>query len=71
MKHEKRKHQNRHHLKPKSRGGQTLESNLLWIDIERHRAWHSLWGNRTLDEVISLLKRVKQAKEHQKVSAKL
>jgi len=71
MKHEKRKYLNRHHLTPRSRGGSSLESNLLWIDIERHRAWHAVFGNMTLDEVISLLKRVRRAKEAQKVSGKL
>ena len=71
MKHERRKYQNKHHLKPKSRGGQSLESNLLWIDIERHRAWHAVFGNMTLDEIIALLKRVRRAKEHQKVLGKL
>ena len=71
MKHEQRKHQNRHHLKPKSRGGQATESNLLWIDIEKHQAWHKIFGNRTLNEIISLLKRVKRAKDAQKISAKL
>jgi len=61
-----RKARNRHHLKPKSRGGQKVESNLLLIDMERHNAWHKLWGNRTLDEVIELLLRVRQAKKSKK-----
>lgn len=71
MKHERRKHQNKHHLRPRSRGGQAIESNLLWIDIERHRAWHVLWGNRTLDEVIALLTRLKSVKENQRFRAYL
>ena len=54
---------NRHHLVPKSRGGKNEKRNLLTIDIKRHRAWHILWGNRTLDEVIALLQRLKQVKE--------
>lgn len=66
MKHYSRTHQNRHHLRPRSRGGESLESNLLWIDIEKHQSWHVIFKNLTLDEVISLLKRVKRAKDHQK-----
>ena len=55
---------NRHHLIPKSRGGNKIQSNLLLIDMEKHCAWHILWKNRTLDEVIELLIRVKRAKRN-------
>lgn len=61
----KNRKRNKHHLIPKSRGGQKLTSNLLLIDMEKHCAWHAIWKNRTLDEVIELLKRVKRAKENQ------
>ena len=53
---------NRHHLIPKKRGGIRSEKNLLLMQIERHHAWHQVFGNRTLDEVIALLKRVKRIK---------
>jgi len=66
MKKKQRKHQNKHHLRPKSRGGQSIESNLLWMDIERHKIWHILFKNLTLDEVINLLIRVKRIKDSQK-----
>lgn len=46
---------NRHHLKPGSRGGQTIGSNLLILDVERHKAWHFIFGNLTLSEIIELL----------------
>ena len=62
---------NRHHLKPKSRGGQGVKSNLILIDMERHCAWHQLWGNRTLNEIILLLQRLQQIKKYQKMSIKL
>lgn len=62
-KNRKKFHHNKHHLKPKSRGGQSLDSNLLDIDIERHNAWHQLWRNLTLEEVISLLIRLKRMKQ--------
>lgn len=58
----RKKRRNRHHLTPKSRGGEGYRYNLLLIGMDRHEAWHRLWGNRTLAEVISLLKRVERAK---------
>ena len=57
---------NRHHLRPRSRGGDSHPSNLLLIQVERHETWHRLFGNRTLSEVIQLLKRVERAKTHQR-----
>lgn len=68
QKHKKRKDgyahpgQNRHHLTPKCRNGKNDETNILWIDIEKHRAWHTLFGILTLEEVIALLKRLKEMK---------
>ena len=56
----------RHHLKPKSRGGESIESNLIDFDRSRHDAWHFLFSNLTLDEVIELLTRLKRAKEAQR-----
>src|SRR5438270_1658289 len=51
-----------HHLLPRSRGGEKTTDNLLLIHIDRHQKWHSLFGNRSLEEVISLLVRVHRAK---------
>ena len=54
-----------HHLKPRSRGGSSLNTNLLFIKRIRHCYWHKLWDihlihgkncPRTLDEIILLLK---------------
>jgi len=59
----KRKGRNYHHLRPRSRGGDFSVKNLLLMDIERHKYWHIIFGNRTLEEVIILLKRIKRAKE--------
>ena len=56
---------NRHHLVPKSRGGNARPGNLLLIDIEKHRCWHQLFGLRTIDEVIELLLRVRRFKQGQ------
>jgi hypothetical protein len=59
---------NLHHLRPKSRGGSSTESNLLKMDISRHNALHLLFGNLTLLEIIELLKRVYEIKERQRFS---
>ena len=59
----RKKRTNRHHLIPRSRGGANLPNNLLTIGIERHEYWHKVFGNRTLDEVIRLLTRLKHIKE--------
>lgn len=56
---------NKHHLVPKVRGGNARTRNLLLIDYETHVNWHKVFGNRTLDEVIALLNRVRRAKQHQ------
>jgi len=65
--HRKERKINKHHLKPKEKGGQKIQSNLLLIDMERHCAWHKLWGNRTLEEIIALLQRLKAIKDSQKL----
>jgi hypothetical protein len=54
-----------HHLIPKSRNGEYTPSNLLLMQVERHKIWHKLFGNRTLSEVINLLIRLKKLKEVQ------
>ena len=51
---------NYHHLRPRVRGGQDLPHNLLFIKVTRHRAWHTLWGNASLNEIINLLKDLRQ-----------
>lgn len=62
---------NRHHLTPKQRGGQSIESNLLRMDISRHNAWHLIFNNLTLLEIISLLKRLYETKERKRLRDKL
>lgn len=55
--------QDRHHLTAKARHGSNKPSNILWIDIEKHRAWHKIFGLKTLEEVIALLQRLARAKD--------
>lgn len=62
----KRKHHtNRHHLVNRCMGGNSSKNNILIIDIDRHHAWHELFRNLDLDQVIDLLLRVKRAKFNQ------
>ena len=61
MKRRKRR-RNKHHLTPKSRGGNCSASNLAYWDEEFHAKWHGLFGNRTLEEVIALLIRFARMK---------
>lgn len=51
-----------HHLKPSSRGGEGIGSNLLTLDSRKHEAWHLLFNNLTLEEIIDLLIRVMEMK---------
>jgi hypothetical protein len=53
---------NRHHILPESRGGDGERQNLILLKTYRHRAWHRLFGTRTLEEAITLLLRVHRAK---------
>jgi hypothetical protein len=53
---------NYHHLTPRSRGGRDTKDNLLLTKTYRHQAWHILFDNRTLEEVIRLLIRLSRLK---------
>ena len=50
---------NEHHLLNKSRGGLRTSTNLITLDTEHHLAWHFLFGNMDIDEVVALLLRIK------------
>jgi hypothetical protein len=52
-----------HHILARSRGGQSIESNLLYMNLRRHQAFHLLFNNLTLDEASELLKRVSNLKK--------
>lgn len=54
---------NNHHIIPRSRGGSSVESNLLRMDINRHCAWHLLFHNLTFLEAAALLERVYRCKQ--------
>ncbi len=48
---------NRHHMLPASRGGAAVASNLVYMRIARHCAWHKKFGLATWSEVIDGLSR--------------
>ena len=62
-----KRRKDKHHLIPRSRNGHKVPSNLLLIKISRHRNWHAIWGNKTLNEIIELLQRVRRAKNAQQL----
>ncbi len=64
----KMKKMNRHHLTNKCNGGGGNIENILWIYMNRHEVWHSLFKNLDLEQVIQLLIRVKSAKDNQTIS---
>lgn len=53
---------NEHHLTPSSRGGESITSNLLRLERYRHLAWHYLFSNMTLDEIIAKLSTINSKK---------
>lgn len=55
-----------HHLRPSSRGGSDKAHNLILLDAYRHDAWHLLFKNLTLDEIILLLQKLQHIKESQR-----
>lgn len=42
---------NRHHKKPRSRGGDDSERNIAIVDKHKHDLFHALWGNSTPQEI--------------------
>jgi len=52
-----------HHLTPKEKGGKKKPDNILSLDAYRHQAWHLLFGNKTLREIIEMLERIEQIKK--------
>ena len=57
----------KHHLRARSRGGSKRDG-ILMLSWEKHCAWHKLFGNRTLDEIIAILQRIKRVKKGGKLA---
>ena len=54
----KRVHGSIHHIRPISRGGKKTPDNELEIGANLHEAWHTLFGNLLVDEVITLIEKL-------------
>lgn len=53
--------QNRHHNIAKSRGGQWLRKNIIWLKVPFHNgALHQEFDNSSLDEIIEILEHLDQ-----------
>ena len=48
-----------HHLTPSSRGGNGSARRILAISLEQHEAWHALFGNATLEEILAELENIR------------
>ena len=59
---------NKHHIVNKCKGGKKTKSNLLTFEVNRHKAWHFLFGNKSFEEVEELLRRCRTLKELQQES---
>jgi hypothetical protein len=60
-----------HHLKPRSRGGQSTTSNTAQLDAYRHDAFHLLFGDKTPQEAAELLLRFAAIKNGKKLFLKI
>jgi hypothetical protein len=60
-----KKHNNKHHLRPRSRGGSSVESNLLTINEDKHCLLHKIFGNLTWNEIIILMIRIAKEKHYE------
>lgn len=45
----------KHHIIPTSRKGNSLEENLAYVPKGKHQYYHSLFDNKTPDEIIDYL----------------
>lgn len=61
-----KKHKNKHHLKPKSRSGSSMDYNIANLDIDKHNLLHKIFGNSTLTEIIAILIRFAKMKHYEK-----
>ncbi len=51
-----------HHLFPVSRRMRDREQYLLYLWRKKHDAWHRLFGDKTLPEIIALLRKIARLK---------
>ena len=51
----RRKGYSKHHRKPKSRGGKNTFGNISVVPNSKHRAWHTLFANKTAPEIAKII----------------
>ena len=54
----------KHHDKNRVRGGDNNPENLIKLDVNREKAWHLVFGNRTMIEAAKLLVRLTNMKRN-------
>lgn len=53
--HSRDTYMSKHHLVPKSKGGCKREHNLLRLWRDKHDAWHNLFSNHVLSDILEIL----------------
>lgn len=48
----------RHHRQCRSNGGKTIASNISYVDPKQHKAFHTLFANKTPPEIAKILNEV-------------
>lgn len=56
----KKRRLTKHHIVPRSRGGSNDPENIMWLSEKKHEAWHILFANKTIPEIIGLLKKIQK-----------
>jgi hypothetical protein len=54
-KNKKRTALSKHHIIPRSRGGSSLDDNIALVSIREHQEYHTLFSNRTPQEIVQYL----------------
>jgi len=49
------KHNSKHHVIPRSRGGDSSLENITELNVRDHRDYHALFVNKTPDEIVEHL----------------
>lgn len=56
MKRKQKKGYNYHHLKARQAGGQSIDSNMCFIKMDKHNALHRMFGNYTPKQIDTMLR---------------
>ena len=52
-----KRHKNRHHIIPRSRGGKDVPDNTIRVNAKKHNLYHQLFGNMLPYEIVDYLNR--------------